>query len=89
MATRRLPKSPQPVQPAAQRVWGFARVSTDQQRDSGIGLDEQQRKIESRTREMGWTLEHVFVDAGVSGGTPTSLAIDTWRGGEARPFDPI
>jgi DNA invertase Pin-like site-specific DNA recombinase len=45
-------------------------VSTDQQRDSGISLDEQQRKIEARCIENGWRLEHVYVDAGVSGGTP-------------------
>jgi DNA invertase Pin-like site-specific DNA recombinase len=45
-------------------------VSTDQQSESGISLDEQERKIEARSVEMGWSLEHVFVDAGVSGGIP-------------------
>ena len=40
------------------------------QRDSGISLDEQRRKIEARCIENGWHLEHVYIDAGVSGGTP-------------------
>jgi len=66
MATLR---KPQPA-PAAQRVYGYVRVSTQGQADSGISLDEQQRKIEARCTEHGWALEHVYVDAGVSGSTP-------------------
>jgi putative DNA-invertase from lambdoid prophage Rac len=54
----------------AQRVFGYCRVSTDRQADSGISLDEQQRKIEARCLEHDWHLEHVYVDAGVSGSTP-------------------
>jgi putative DNA-invertase from lambdoid prophage Rac len=54
----------------AQRVFGYCRVSTDRQADSGISLDEQERKIEARCRENDWHLEHVYVDAGVSGSTP-------------------
>lgn len=70
MARTNLRTPPNPVQPAGAgpRVFGYARVSTDQQRDSGISLDEQQRKIEGRCHEQGWQLERVFVDAGVSGG---------------------
>jgi DNA invertase Pin-like site-specific DNA recombinase len=70
MATRKLITTRIDVQPAAQRAWGYIRVSTDQQRDSGISLDEQQRKIEARCAENGWHLEHVYVDAGISGSTP-------------------
>ena len=70
MATRKLTTTRIDVQPAAQRAWGYIRVSTDQQRDSGISLDEQQRKIEARCIENGWSLEHVYVDAGISGSTP-------------------
>jgi putative DNA-invertase from lambdoid prophage Rac len=55
---------------AQQRVYGYVRCSTDRQADSGIGLDEQQRKIEARCVENGWQLECLFVDGGVSGGTP-------------------
>src|SRR6516165_4946747 len=67
MATRQLRPSPESAQA---RAYGYARVSTDQQRDSGISLDEQQRKIEGRCLENGWNLEQVYVDAGVSGSTP-------------------
>jgi putative DNA-invertase from lambdoid prophage Rac len=57
--------------PTAQpRVYGYCRVSTDRQADSGISLDEQERKLEARCLEHGWRLEHVYVDAGVSGSTP-------------------
>jgi hypothetical protein len=70
MATPDLRPSPKPVQCAAPKVYGYARVSTDRQADSGISLDEQERKIEARCNENDWRLEHVYVDAGVSGSTP-------------------
>jgi DNA invertase Pin-like site-specific DNA recombinase len=54
----------------ARRAYGYCKVSTNMQRDSGINLDEQQRKIKARYIENGWHLERVFVDAGVSGETP-------------------
>jgi putative DNA-invertase from lambdoid prophage Rac len=67
MAFRTKPDSTTGLQ---QRVFGYCRVSTDRQADSGLGLDEQQRKIEARCIENGWALETVFVGAGVSGSTP-------------------
>lgn len=45
MAARKLPVSPDPLQPAGPRVLGSCRVSTNRQADSGISLDEQERKI--------------------------------------------
>ena len=66
---RQLPRS---VVPSVVRSYGYVRVSTDQQSESGISLDEQRRKIEARAVENDWTLEHVYTDAGVSGGTPLS-----------------
>jgi DNA invertase Pin-like site-specific DNA recombinase len=69
MATRQLRPAPESVQP---RAYGYARVSTQGQSDSGISLDEQQRKIEGRCLENGWYLERVYTDAGVSGSTPLS-----------------
>jgi putative DNA-invertase from lambdoid prophage Rac len=66
MAARSLHNPPA----SAQRVYGYCRVSTDRQADSGLSLDEQERKIEARCLEHGWRLEHVYVDAGVSGSTP-------------------
>ena len=67
MASRKLKNSSAPLQPLA---YGYCRVSTDQQRDSGISIEEQQRKIEARAAEMSWTLANLFVDAGVSGSVP-------------------
>jgi hypothetical protein len=59
MATKQLRPSPESLQPVAPRAYGYCRVSSDQQRASGISLDEQQRKIEARCLENGWQLEHV------------------------------
>src|SRR5215469_5914773 len=67
MATRKLTTPRPDVQRTA---YGYCRVSTDQQVDSGISLDEQQRKIEARCLEHGWNLERIYVNAGVSGSTP-------------------
>ena len=60
MATLRLPKSLESVQPVAQHAYGYWPVSTDMRADSGISLDEQRRKIEPRCTENGWHLEHVL-----------------------------
>jgi len=60
----------QPSLPGVRQAYGYARVSTDQQRDHGISLDEQQRKIEARATENGWRLQQVYVDAGISGSVP-------------------
>jgi len=67
MAARKLTTPGPDVQRTA---YGYCRVSTDQQADSGISLDEQQRKIEARCLEHGWHLDRVYVDAGISGSTP-------------------
>jgi DNA invertase Pin-like site-specific DNA recombinase len=45
-------------------------VSTAQQGDSGISLDEQRHRIATRCVEHGWSLEHIFVDSAVSGSVP-------------------
>jgi DNA invertase Pin-like site-specific DNA recombinase len=45
-------------------------VSTIGQADSGISLEEQERRIEARAVENGWNLAGVFVDRGVSGSIP-------------------
>jgi DNA invertase Pin-like site-specific DNA recombinase len=70
MAIKQSRLSAETLQLLARRAYGYCRVSTDQQRDSGISLDEQERKIRARCLENGWHLEHVYIDAGVSGGTP-------------------
>jgi DNA invertase Pin-like site-specific DNA recombinase len=66
MAKRTLRSLPDAHQPAP-RIWGYARVSTNGQAESGLGLEEQERRIRGRALENGWNLEQIFVDAGVSG----------------------
>jgi putative DNA-invertase from lambdoid prophage Rac len=73
MAIRKLRTTRPSAQCAAEntpRVYGYARVSTDAQRESGISLDEQRRNIEGRCIERGWVLTAMFVDGGISGSTP-------------------
>jgi putative DNA-invertase from lambdoid prophage Rac len=67
MAARYLHTPPDHLQP---RTFGYCRVSTTQQSESGISLDEQRHRITARCHEHGWALEHVFVDVGVSGSVP-------------------
>jgi len=49
------------------RVVGYLRVSTDEQVESGLGLDAQRAAIKSEAARRGWTLLHIYEDAGVSG----------------------
>ena len=70
MATRRVPLQQSEQLPLPPRAFGYCRVSTDSQADSGLSIDEQQTKIKARCVENGWQLERVYVDAGVSGGIP-------------------
>jgi DNA invertase Pin-like site-specific DNA recombinase len=48
-------------------VVGYIRVSTDEQADSGLGLEAQRSAIESECSRRGWELTQVFEDAGASG----------------------
>ena len=50
----------------------YIRVSTEQQADSGLGLEAQQASIEATASRLGLELSRTFVDAGTSG----SLAIE-------------
>jgi DNA invertase Pin-like site-specific DNA recombinase len=70
MTARNLRNASSSLQPTASKVWGYARVSTGHQADSGISLDEQARMIEGRCIEKNWQLERTFIDAGVSGSVP-------------------
>ena len=60
----------QPALPKLQRVFGYCRVSTDRQADSGISLDEQERRIRGRALQEGWSLSEIFIEAGISGSVP-------------------
>ena len=48
------------------RVFGYARVSTQEQTLSGLGLDSQRAAIDAEAGRHGWTVEH-HADEGVSG----------------------
>jgi DNA invertase Pin-like site-specific DNA recombinase len=54
------------------RAIGYCRVSTEQQRDSGLGLDAQRAAIEQTAARLQLPLLHVHTDAGLSG----SLSIE-------------
>ena len=46
---------------------GYLRVSTDQQSESGLGLDAQRRAIEQAAHRQGLLVAGVYEDAGLSG----------------------
>lgn len=48
------------------RVVGYVRVSTDEQSDSGAGLEAQRQAIISECKRRGWHLVEVIEDAGFS-----------------------
>jgi len=56
------------AQPA--RIFGYVRVSTDQQAEDGQSLEVQQRQLEGWAMQRGTTLAAVSVEAGVSGSVP-------------------
>ena len=56
--------------PPAGRVYGYCRVSTVAQADEGESLDVQQRQLAGYAQMNGLSLEHVFVERGVSGSKP-------------------
>lgn len=49
------------------RIAGYTRVSTDEQADSGLGLEAQRQLIEATATARGWDLVRIETDAGVSG----------------------
>jgi len=50
-------------------VIGYARVSTNEQANSGLGLDAQRAAIQAEIDRRGWTLVEMVEDAGVSAKT--------------------
>ena len=48
------------------QVLGYVRVSTDEQSDSGAGLEAQRRAIAAECKRRGWQLVEVIEDAGFS-----------------------
>ncbi len=48
-------------------VFGYLRVSTDQQAESGLGLEAQEKAIKDYAKKHGHTISHIFRDEGISG----------------------
>jgi DNA invertase Pin-like site-specific DNA recombinase len=70
------------------RAFGYVRVSTDQQSESGAGLAAQRHTIESEATRRGWQLVDVAIDAGFSGKTMANrpalaAALTAVEGGDA------
>jgi len=55
------------------QVFGYVRVSTDEQAKEGVSLDAQQQQITGYTMMKGWPgVAEFFIEAGVSGSVPLS-----------------
>ena len=67
-----MPRSKSPPIAAHHRVFGYVRVSTDEQAEDGQSLAVQQRQLEGWAMQRGVALDAVRVEAGVSGGIPFS-----------------
>jgi DNA invertase Pin-like site-specific DNA recombinase len=55
------------VMVAGEKVVGYVRVSTDEQAESGAGLEAQRQAIRAECERRGWELVAIHEDAGVSG----------------------
>src|SRR5215472_10706813 len=49
---------------------GYIRVSSEEQADSGLGLEAQRQRIATYCAMKGLRLAEVFADPGISGGRP-------------------
>jgi putative DNA-invertase from lambdoid prophage Rac len=52
------------------KVFGYCRVSTQEQANGGLSLDTQQQQITGYAMMKGWTVAGFFIEAGVSGSVP-------------------
>ena len=52
---------------ASGRALAYIRVSTDQQRESGLGLEAQQYAVTQAAARLGLQLAATYTDAGLSG----------------------
>ncbi len=59
------------VKKEATKVFGYTRVSTDEQANNGKSLEEQRTKIESWCEKNGYVCSRIFTDEGISGSCRT------------------
>ena len=52
------------------RVFGYCRVSTAEQANGGLSLDQQKQQITGYSMMKGWEVAGFFIEAGVSGSVP-------------------
>jgi site-specific DNA recombinase len=52
------------------KVIGYLRVSTDQQVESGLGLEAQLKAIQDHAKKLGHEITQTFSDEGISGAAP-------------------
>lgn len=52
------------------KAYGYVRVSTEEQAESGLGLESQRQRIQAYAQMRGLELVDVIADEGVSGGKP-------------------
>jgi DNA invertase Pin-like site-specific DNA recombinase len=52
------------------RVLGYCRVSTAEQANGGLSLDQQKQQITGYSMMKGWRVAEFFIEAGVSGSVP-------------------
>jgi putative DNA-invertase from lambdoid prophage Rac len=52
------------------RIYGYSRVSTDEQVEDGVSLAAQQQQIAGYAMMKGWTVADQFIERGVSGSVP-------------------
>ena len=72
MATRKAAKR---FFEAATEAIGYVRVSTNEQTDSGLGLEAQRRWITAYCEAQGWNLVEIVADEGVSGKTLNRMGL--------------
>src|SRR5262249_56589621 len=51
-------------------AFGYVRVSSEEQADSGLGLEAQRQRVRAYCEMKGLDLENIFEDPAVSGGKP-------------------
>ncbi len=69
MAARRTNSEQAFQEPEALKAVGYVRVSTDDQADSGLGLEAQRARITAQAMANGWELIAIHEDAGFSAKT--------------------